>query len=518
MNNVKTYVVVLLIVCLTGSVYAKEVVLTNPQDSLVVVTSRTPFGNLAGNGFVIGDGTLVITAHHLIFEGSEQGQHEMAGSVTLFSPYLGQGCDAEIVAVDEPLDLAILKVAWPGHPALKLADDKSIASAERMEIVGIPEIIRDMTADTASIVAQSLDVQREDLEVDFVAMRQHTPRFIALSGIGKLGHGWSGSPMLLAGTSEVAGCFVRLHHTAGQNAKTSQGPAITQVRYLLDKVGELKSLHSTKSVIPKPKDSTEVCLLFLRALKHYIGDKYELAFEETQSLIRMRPESAYAYTLAAGISEKQGKHEQAGQYYQKALKLNPEGTLLQILYAQYLSERQPDKALEIFENMWKHERTKTVVALLMYNILSERGDFQRCSDLLSEVTKDNDRNTYLWLNLGACQLKLGKTDDAINSITKAVELMPERGPFRGQLAYILKMADRLDEAEKHYRELLKIEPDNPVVHLWLAQFLAEHRPSATKETLKEAQIALELPAKDGLSKQQIEQFIHDLKSKPEKKP
>ena len=61
MNNVKDRVIViaLLIICCSSFTYAENFVSIPPQDSLVVVTSSTPFGKRAGNGFVIGDGHLV---------------------------------------------------------------------------------------------------------------------------------------------------------------------------------------------------------------------------------------------------------------------------------------------------------------------------------------------------------------------------------------------------------------------------------------------------------------------------
>jgi predicted Zn-dependent protease len=83
---------------------------------------------------------------------------------------------------------------------------------------------------------------------------------------------------------------------------------------------------------------------------------------------------------------------------------------------------------------------------------------------------------------------------------------------------LLEQTGRFDEAEKHFRELLKIEPDNPVVHVWLARFLAEHRPEAKNEALKEARIALDLPPGKGLPKQRIEQIIHELESQPAPAP
>jgi predicted Zn-dependent protease len=80
------------------------------------------------------------------------------------------------------------------------------------------------------------------------------------------------------------------------------------------------------------------------------------------------------------------------------------------------------------------------------------------------------------------------------------------------LARMLLASGRLGDAETHFRKLTKIEPDNPVVHFWLAQFLAEHRPAAKQEALKEAQAALALPAKGGLAKEEIESFVEKLQS------
>ena len=94
-------------------------------------------------------------------------------------------------------------------------------------------------------------------------------------------------------------------------------------------------------------------------------------------------------------------------------------------------------------------RLKIAVALLKFNILAVQNKFQRTSQLLNEALKYITRNAYLWVNLGSYQYNLDKLDEVIANFTKAVELLPERGPFRGQLARILEKAGRLDEAEKH---------------------------------------------------------------------
>ncbi|GAI04270.1 unnamed protein product, partial [marine sediment metagenome] len=59
-------------------------------------------------------------------------------------------------------------------------------------------------------------------------------------------------------------------------------------------------------------------------------------------------------------------------------------------------------------------------ALSMFNILSERGEYQRCAELLSEAVKVNPENAYLWVNLGACHFYLGEQDNAVANMTKGI--------------------------------------------------------------------------------------------------
>ena len=67
---------------------------TSPEAALVIVTSRSYVGEVGGNGFAMGDGTLVVTCDHLVFEESASGGHRAPMLVTVFSPYLGDACEA----------------------------------------------------------------------------------------------------------------------------------------------------------------------------------------------------------------------------------------------------------------------------------------------------------------------------------------------------------------------------------------------------------------------------------------
>ncbi len=504
----------LIVVCSPVFISAEEAVKVDPEDSIVLVISNPPSGKRSGNGFVIGDGTLVVTAHHLVFEGSEQGEHQMPGLIKVFSPYLGDECDGEIIAADRALDLAIVKVSWLGHPALKLVADDKISDLKEVEIIGMPEVILSFASDVNEPFGDGLDFQHERLPIGFVATQQQIPLFISLSGVGKLGSGWSGSPMLIPATTEVIGCFVRVHGK-GQEPISAQGPSISQVKRFAEKGGQTKSLVPMGEILSRPSDGTEVFLLILKTYHNYLRDEYNLAFKHAQKLMDVRPNSAFAYSLAASAAEKKNKTEQAEEFYQEALKLDTEGTTAKFYYARFLSERQPDKSLEILRQLWQLDKYRSYSAMLMYNILFERGEYKHCSEFLNEAIKINPDNAYLWFSLGASQFYMGDTENAVTSMARAVELFPERGPFRGQLASMMEQTGKLDGAEMHFRELLKIEPDNSVVHFWLAQFLAKHKPEAKNEALKEAKIALSLSARGRIPRQIIEKLIAELQSHTE---
>jgi len=218
MAGIKYSFVLSMLIMLCRPVFApaEETVKLRPEDSVVLVISNPPVGKRFGNGFVIADGTLVVTAHHLAFEDSGQGGHRMAGLIKVFSPYLGDEVDGDIIAADEKLDFAIVKVSWQGHPALKLADDEKITLLEEIEIIGMPSVIHSFASDVNEPFEEGFSFQHERLPIDFVAIRRQIPQFISLAGIGKLGPGWSGSPMLLPGTSDVAGCFVKISDIKGK--------------------------------------------------------------------------------------------------------------------------------------------------------------------------------------------------------------------------------------------------------------------------------------------------------------
>jgi tetratricopeptide (TPR) repeat protein len=489
------------------------------QDSLVIVYTRTTKAIGVGNGFVIGDGTLVVTAHHGVFESSKKGNHRAPGLVSVLSPYLGDACDAEILASDKELDLAILRTPWKGHPSLVLADDQSFLSAEHLVVAGLRAVIKGPSLDIDEPRPEWAEVQSKDFPVNFVGVRKGLPRFIRLAEVEGVGVGWSGSPLLVPGTSLAAGCYTKtIVSGPGEEMNfvksiEAEGPASTQIRSLLKNANEEKCLEGSEQAIARPKGAADALLVCLQAVLFSVRKQYPSALDKARAFIHLRPQSAFGYRLAASAAEKLGQYDLAEEFYQKGLGLEPEGRSIRILYAQLLAEQgSGDEAFALLEKVWQSGNSKEQAAHGLYRILSERGEFASCVQMMKEALKDTPQNAHLWVYLGQCQEGLKDYDAAASSLDRAVQLLPDLGFIRLVLAQALEKAGKSDEAEKNFRESVKTEPQNPHMHFMLATFLARHRPEARKEALEHAETALRLPPARGLSKQMIENFIRSLHS------
>ncbi len=481
------------------------------RDPLVLVVAQTFKKIKVGNGFAIGDGSLIVTAYHTVFELSQRGQHRMPGSPAVFSPYLGNACPAEIVVADQRLDLAILRTNWKGHPAFRIADTGTLLATKRIEIVGLPKILFNLSHIAQTPPADFLPPSQQVLPVDFVAVREGEPVFLALSRIGELKPGWSGSAMLIPGTDVVAGCFTELtrrHYGMASGTVVAQGPAVTQVRHLLTGSGLGDSLEASEDVLPRPPDARKAFLVSLQMLSHLIKDEPEPALEQAQAFTALRPDCSFAYRISAYAAAKLKQLDLAEQLYQEAMRAAPDEPSITLRYVQYLGlHGRGDEALEHLEALWGTGKMRPELGLFFFNILAPRGEFARCAELTEEVLKENPQNAYLWANLGVCQTRLEDPESAVSSYARAAELFPEAGRLQLLSALALERLGRIDEAEEQFRRLVELQPKRPALPFRLALFLARHRPDSSEEAIKEAETALGLPQEKGLPEKTIEDFI-----------
>jgi tetratricopeptide (TPR) repeat protein len=277
-----------------------------------------------------------------------------------------------------------------------------------------------------------------------------------------------------------------------------------------------RRLRPADVVLKRPDDAREACSQVLRAASVLRPDAYAAALESAEAFLRLRPASGCGHKILAYANEKLGRKEAALASYGRAVELDPNSLNARLLYAQLLTESgRVSRAGEILEPLWLAGRSRDLVAIAMVNLRAEQGQSAQCFEVLEEAIRFNPRNAYLWQQVGGGRVRTQGPAAGIEPLTRAVELYPERGPMRGSLAQLLETTGNLDQAEKHFRKLLEVEPENPVVYYWLAQFLSRHRPEAVQEALAIAERALDRPLRTRLPREKVEQLIAEIRGRME---
>lgn len=89
---------------------------------------------------------------------------------------------------------------------------------------------------------------------------------------------------------------------------------------------------------------------------------------------------------------------------------------------------------------------------------------------------------FSWKALGTVQRRLGHKDEAIATLRKAVELVPDDAEAHNNLGNVLREQGRVSEAEAHYRRALVLQPTYVEAHYNLGYVLKEQKRVEEAET------------------------------------
>jgi tetratricopeptide (TPR) repeat protein len=481
------------------------------QKPLVILFSRSITGTTCGNGFVIGDGTLIVTARHVIYPERLGGMHQGDAFITVLSPYLGDACEADVVAQDRALDLAVVRVSgWEGHPAAQLAEEADVAAAETVWLVGWADAVAAVTAGKPALLEGALTTQSCEITVHSVNVRRSVMQSV-LSESPPAGAGWAGAPMVLGGDGKVAGCYARTQSAGAAGF----GAAVGIIRELIARAGDSTALNRPATKTLSAADASAATGRYLRGVAASAAGDGAGALEQFQAFVQLRPACAIGYRDAAGQAWTTERLDDAQHLYARALEIDPSSVSARVLYGQLLHQRHmPVHALEHLRYAWEHGRVSSRSAALipLCNLLREQGKDEECAQLLAEALKQNPADGFLWNYLGQSRAAMKDHRGAADALARSAELMPENEPARLQAAQEYVLADDLSKAEAQFRAAAGEHPDSSWAHYFLAKFLA--RDSARREeALREAEQALTLADRPGaVPRAQVQALIPAIRS------
>ena len=195
----------------------------NPTDS--------PRFGFRGSGFVVGDGTLVVTNFHVLPAGAEVESGPVM--MVLASRNPDQLRRARVLSTDRPHDLALLRIDGPPLPTLMLDAPGNAREGQSVALMGFPiggvlgfapvthrGIVASITtAALPAATAQQLDPRA------LMRLREGNYELLQLDATAYPGN--SGGPLLDAETGRVVGIINMVLVKAGRESALSNPTGIT---------------------------------------------------------------------------------------------------------------------------------------------------------------------------------------------------------------------------------------------------------------------------------------------------
>jgi len=181
----------------------------------------------------------------------------------------------------------------------------------------------------------------------------------------------------------------------------------------------------------RQKSAAKVRLNMDQGLQLFNQGEYEQALTVFNTALELDDQQPALWANVGNAYSKLNQHEQAVEAYQKALDLAPEDpTLYQNLGGLYASMGDSEKARELYQK---------AVSLSAY------GD-----------PRDAAVNYY---NMGVTFINSGKTEEAIEALTKALEADPEYAEAHYQLGLSMLGTGQMEESSGHLKKYLELTPE-----------------------------------------------------------
>ena len=417
--------------------------------------------------FVIGDGSLLVTAAHCVADIIEDSRKGILIKPLVISRYYGDIFVAEILAVDDEADVAILRVNWDGHPALELATMEELSDAKQVIVAAYPPLKK-----SGSKRKRYRDVFWERIPIvklDDAKAREA----IVIEGSRFVGKGWSGSPMILPDSGKLAGVF-------GRQYREQIGKKVF-FHYLMGcNVGSIYSLLEDVSVEPEKRsneiikrntDAEKAFSTLIECIEALTNQDVPQAVSIAKKLVLLRPQSIGAHLLLASlvVAKKNTDKEArkiAESSHKEVLKLAPQNFMAHASYGTFLIRTEQNKeAVAEFRKAIELEPDNAFVLAELVKVLKNL-DVGEAEVLARRLVEKYPDNAAFWFEFSSALSKTGKHQEEVEAATKAVSLS-EDVPYqhRRRLADALVKVKQLDEAKHCFELLLK---DHECARCWFA--------------------------------------------------
>ncbi len=288
----------------------------------------------------------------------------------------------------------------------------------------------------------------------------------------------------------------------GETATKSGGSAVDLSTYgeHMRKAQELMSgnkfweaSHELNLAIKCNPDSVEAQLVSADVFD--IQGRFGEALESAKKAVRNDEESARAREKLARAYQRMAQSDDALRQAQKAVTLDPENSMAHCMLAK-INEKNfnhVDLAEQEFRKALQLNGLNGPALLGLARILYRQGqDVSVVAALIHKALDADEDDDEAHLELARLVLKQGKADEAEKHVRRAIAINPNNAVLHAELGSILSLsADKAAEAEVEFRKGLELGTDIGYCHFAFARFLLDRRDRA-EEAEKEYRSAIKM--------------------------
>ena len=180
---------------------------------------------------------------------------------------------------------------------------------------------------------------------------------------------------------------------------------------------------------------------------------------------RIKPDEAKSYTMLATCNHRAGNTDKSENYILKAVALSPDDADVNLTTGQIFMQKQDyEVALPYLKKAVELEPSNTKSIRNLAQIYYDMGQLEKSIQTYEvAIDKETDREVKadLYFNLGILYNKVGNLEEAEYHFTNALDENPDDVEAVMGMAQVFENAEKWRKAEKFYRELIAIDPENP---------------------------------------------------------
>jgi len=228
--------------------------------------------------------------------------------------------------------------------------------------------------------------------------------------------------------------------------------------------------HSKKSNLTSREDY-DFTYTFLEAERLKMLGNFDEATFLFEKCKKLNNESAIVnYELATLYIQKKD-YSKAIDFAKTAIKLNPQNSwykaLLAVLYKQ---TNEPKKAILVYKELLKTNPNRVDFLYELANLYNYIKKYDDALKYYEAIENNFGVNETVSLEKERIYLVKGNKNKAYNEIQKLIESNPGEVRYYGMLAESYVSDGDFEKASEVYQQMLKIDPNNGLVHLSLSDF------------------------------------------------